>query len=945
MANSFDEVSDSSSDDEDTLFLIDTAFENSRSFAECWHRYNGVSDFLTRHDYIPVRATTVSQWVDQEELWHQSDVDGVTIEWDSLANGLKSDFSHFQLLPYEGRSLRRLYPIVKKHLNLSCFNANSFSVLKECAGTQIIYDGVWETWIGLIPSGTERAQYDYATQSSELCKFLSRVRIRFQDELKDMCRNGVALETLAKNNLEDAKRMFILPNHQFCILRAFETSLNDTELTELPYFRKILLTFRFGDKCRSPLILPLEDSRAIRNISIHIGHTISCAFADLFWSRQGLQEVAGCKCIFSTCNSFMECANVQSALDRSKPDVSANLRAVCRYPENIQFVQLYSDLPHRYPKTRVHPVSGSVLMMEGILNDSAQRNLYDDAKTYISEIGNNFFQYNHSSCRLEFVISLNEYTRTIDPSHFIQVDSLSELLDSHPMIVPFSRSFGTLQNIRKIGLHLTSVLDIAFRARRGTSDTRTVWEVYQAELAVEKLLWGHPLCRNSNLYSTNLGPGLQYPTRCLSDQRGFLCLENSGSCCVDETTLPPLNLYSKNLMIQRQITRVSGLYQNIGGSDMVLGCRVVDIFLRDCHANGNVFLAYEQFLLHMKAKHGNANKRIVGGICLTELVKTLCSVRKIKWSYVFGAVRKLLKNLNVNVEQVLQYGISSIGLGYFPAVRSYDGAHHEGLNWLYKYGFWVLTDVNDKASELERESAELHLQILTELERRKLCHTSNYRDIVFPWIKTTLMKTREKQLTQVGKIQMLCFVSCVAFLQLGKFVDYYALSRLVRDMPITQSTLKMAEVQCQFQLPGVNNMRIFRLHPSVQFHLERKLDYPASKEKHTESEPTPDTRHPSDHSYTEQIQEGTTEDCPPMEVAVTPVNHVPTNKCFRRWSPAELGLLAIVEDCSRLNNYEKFQAYQTKCRELEIPDRSWIAFKKRILRLRTSKQKEAKVKH
>ena len=69
MANSFDEVADSSAD-EDTLFLVDTAFENSRSFAECWHRHTGASDFLTGHDYIPIRATSVSQGVDQEELWH-----------------------------------------------------------------------------------------------------------------------------------------------------------------------------------------------------------------------------------------------------------------------------------------------------------------------------------------------------------------------------------------------------------------------------------------------------------------------------------------------------------------------------------------------------------------------------------------------------------------------------------------------------------------------------------------------------------------------------------------------------------------------------------------------------------------------------------------------------------------------------------------------------------
>jgi hypothetical protein len=154
---------------------------------------------------------------------------------------------------------------------------------------------------------------------------------------------GVASETFAKNNLDNAKRIFVLPSDQCIILRAFQTALDDTEITELPHFCTILLTFRFGEKCRSPLVLPIDDSTRIRKICVHIGHTISCEFADLFWARQGLQEVLGSKCNLSTTYSFLECANAQSGLDRSKLDISADLRAVCTYPGNIQFVQLYSD--------------------------------------------------------------------------------------------------------------------------------------------------------------------------------------------------------------------------------------------------------------------------------------------------------------------------------------------------------------------------------------------------------------------------------------------------------------------------------------------------------------------------------------------------------------------------------------------------------------------------
>lgn len=130
------------------------------------------------------------------------------------------------------------------------------------------------------------------------------------------------------------------------------------------------------------------------------------------------------------------------------------------------------------------------------------------------------------------------------------------------------------------------------------------------------LLWGHPMTAISRIYATNLGPGLEYPTRSRTDQMGFLCLEDSNTCCVDDSTLPPICLYSKNLTVQRRIENVSGLYNRVGGSEMVLGRNVLMPLLKDFHTSGHVFLTLEQFTMLLKTSHGNANKRIVGGVCI-----------------------------------------------------------------------------------------------------------------------------------------------------------------------------------------------------------------------------------------------------------------------------------------------------------------------------------------
>ncbi|KAH3751494.1 hypothetical protein DPMN_186054 [Dreissena polymorpha] len=393
MYSSEEEIGSEEEDEEETLFLIHTALENSRSFAESWKRNISVERFLKRDDHLTVKATALKKGVHQEELYHKSDIDGVTIEWLNLATGLRSDFRHFELLPLGVRSLRRFYPVIKKHMNLSCYNHNSFMVVKDTVGSQIIYDGVFETWLGFIPDPREwRSIYDFTTQSYLAHRYFERLRTRFQEGLKKMFKNGIALETIAKNNINDARRMFVLPGHQSHILKIFEIALEETELIELPGFNKVLFTFRFEEKCETPVELPVRDKNAVKDICVHAGHRVSSAFVDFFWSSEGVQNVSvGSNCTISTAYSFIECANLQSALTTSRLLISAELRAVCTFPQSIRFVQLYSDLPHRYPKARVHPISASVIMLEGILTDVAQRNLYSNASVYLSEIQIFFF--------------------------------------------------------------------------------------------------------------------------------------------------------------------------------------------------------------------------------------------------------------------------------------------------------------------------------------------------------------------------------------------------------------------------------------------------------------------------------------------------------------------------------------------------------------------------
>ena len=99
---------------------------------------------------------------------------------------------------------------------------------------------------------------------------------------------------------------------------------------------------------------------------MHVGINISSHHYDLLWCREGVNTLLGRRGTLTSSPSFFECVNFQSNLDDRGIDVGRKMLEIRRFPDNVRFVQLYSDTPHRRPQTVVHHVSASVILAEGI---------------------------------------------------------------------------------------------------------------------------------------------------------------------------------------------------------------------------------------------------------------------------------------------------------------------------------------------------------------------------------------------------------------------------------------------------------------------------------------------------------------------------------------------------------------------------------------------------
>jgi hypothetical protein len=911
----------------------ETSFENADNFLNVWNASTSAGSFLTRSDYISVRGTIVD---DPEDLNYKHDIDGVSIRWNDVGKGLQLDYTHLNIAPRGNIDIKPIYSLLRKHIDLTEYNANSLGILKKSVGCQLIYYGGWETWLGFIPKPTCRTPSDQQTIRYTVSAKLHTIRLEFQKQLQSLLEQSACLETLAKNNLFDARRVFVLPADRKTILQAFQRAVESTNFEDLTLC-PILFSFRFGEKCHSQVHFPIGDESGVQDICVHVGTVISSDFQDLFWCRSGISNLIGMRGQLCSAFSFFECVNFQSNLDERSSDVSGRLKAICRYPESVRFIQLYSDLPHRRPKTRCHPVSASVIMVDGVLRENSQKRVYAEASEYLSEIRNNFNQIICGNCRLEFVVKLPYTPDSVTASELLNKENLYWILNNYAIIAPFSSldDRNVMACLREVGLHLYTQLLNAFQTERGTGDNIVVWETFQNELAVEKLIWGHPFSFISRIYAVNLGPGLEYATHSLTDQMGFLCLEESSTCCVDEDSSPPLQLYTTNQSVRRQIERLFGLKNHLRASSIVLGRSVMLIVLKDLYDIGTVFVQFEQFLLSLKASAGNQKKRIVGGVTVKQIAAMWIGAKKYKYPMVFRALAKLFRNDKTCLEESMKDGINALKLGYFPAVRTYDESRHEGLNWRYTFGFWVITDIEDQESTLERQAGTVHMLLLSELEKRNLCYTSMLDRNVFPWIKPCLERLSGKKLTTDATVLVMTFITCVALLMNGRFINYLSLSSLERVLPVSQSDLCMLEVLSKFKLGIVTTVNVKRLHSSIPCKLDTK------RKENFDEEGQDCARRPQPPVEEEGLTENI--DVIPEEesfgvrcnVGIVKSRHMPANICSRKaiWTREEIRIITEIAEKEGTNGSEKYRMYQEECRKLEIADRTRHGFMRKLGRL------------
>ena len=741
---------------------------------------------------------------------------------------------------------------------------------------------------------------------------------------------GKGAISMAKNSLSDTGRLTVLPADNHYFLSTVQQVIGTHESYDS---RIICFCFRFGEKISGDFSLSAFGRNNIVSASIHAAVNIACdTNIDLLWSSDGVQQVVGSRGTVSTCLSFGDCVNYQSNLDGRLVDISSELRNVCVYRNSVRFVQMYADIPHCLPNSRYHPVSGGIAL--GVCAPVQTAQAYSrDAERYITTMEGNLIGTKNAKCRLEFVFELPSIPNVLEAQNFFEVKQLRKLLETRPMVVPFS--YECLLCVRQIGMFAVKELRDIHDNFKNTGNVAAIWRGYQLELLLEKLIWGRPLCWRSKIFSINLGPGTLYPSRSSTDSLGFLALEPSTCCMSTDDDIPNTAIWTKSECMGKLIQRSVGFHDHIDSSPIVLGRRLIYVLLKDLFEMGKVICRFSEFFAALKSE--TSILQVVSIITLKRLATILSERRRTPQNVAYDRLCEMLTEKGKILQVYTEAGIKELGLKKFPAIETIDNNRHSVLKWTKARKFWKIVET----SELDCNSkcpVVLSDTVKSELERRGLIYSSRIKKapIYLPWISTCWRKLEAVELSEVERLVVLTFVSCVAFMTEGWYIDFYSLARLVQDLPINQHKLKELEILSKLLLPGCNKVKVFRLHQTIPHNIgTEKKDKSAEPSKRIEErkdnadaevdELERDARDVNKISEEEVSIENL--DICPREITCKPANE----RGRAKWSVAEMDILEQLKN-NRGNQSVKdvYKEYQLACRNEAIAFRTFYSFKNRF---------------
>lgn len=924
--------------------LILTGEENTDCFYADLASHNfQIESFLKGESTLRVRDCRIGNVAQDIWLTFSWDIDGIVGILDRFSS-ITSSFSYLSILLKKEGSLIDLYPILKKHLPLHLYRSKNYQYLKWTKSFKFTEGDGFDFHFALLPKQGCLQFPEFKRHGFEkfLYAFYEDFRKQFSNTLMNLDKANLSRNTIKKNVISDIRKMHVLPDDRIFILEILDITLQ--KMDRIENFYPCIIAFKFGDRDHSNQIEVSAFNASTADVSIHAALTISSPILSqsLFWSRYGLQDIVGERGNIIPTFSLRSCANFQSNLDGKCMDISRGLREILQRPESLRFIQFYADSPH-LSSSSIHPVFGAISSC-GILGEKVQQALHHRATEYLRVASENTMKLGRINIRLEVVCMDFMRTGYYRADDFICIESLKNLISRYPLIVPFDdrvqrkgKTFTEL--LKSIPQHITLTLNELFNQYEQKGGFLSVWKTYQYEVANEVFWRGKPNAGMDNTYAINLGIGGTFPNRSLTWERGFLALEDSTSCALNDMSLPPLFFWHLTESSKSRICRIFNFSDFIGQSNKITGTRAILILLQDVlHDPSRKAECDISLLADLRGRKMPTWGILVGSINVDCLCERIMKKHAYKTPYVFGRVLEMLEENNIDMKEVLTAGFRQLKLVYFPDMRTVDNNRNSRMHWSGKAVLKLNDDANPSIS-IEDTAKRMTLDVIWFLEDKQLVYKSKFveyiRDggFVFPWMCNLLEILTDWNLESNIFVSILGYLSCIALIQNGWFVHFQNLeglhNSLILRFPNLIQRLQTSQVLSFFSLSKLKHSQLKRLHESIPIGLRelnfyRNLDmehYPTFSDCENINS---DEENEDISIVTSYIEE---------KIVKTNRKHMPGG-LKARWSPTEMEIMDHIVSINFIDAKIAYTEYLRQTERSSIPDRSFLSFKLKLMRIK-----------
>ncbi len=187
----------------------------------------------------------------------------------------------------------------------------------------------------------------------------------------------------------------------------------------------------------------------------------------------------------------------------------------------------------------------------------------------------------------------------------------------------------------------------------------------------------------------------------------------------------------------------------------------------------------------------------------------------------FDKAKEIVHCSGADVVECLLLCLGELKIRWVPQICIWQ-TKHPRASWDGKSYVEIFT--KDRAMYPSTRVSVMEGRVLTEFERLGLCYShklERYRKQGMPWMQKCMPQLTTALTSTADWVTVLNFLSAIGLLENNEYVEYKALEKLLRTLPLTVDRLQQMLLLSKYLLPKGTPFKLWKLHETIPTRLPK----------------------------------------------------------------------------------------------------------------------------